>query len=331
MLEKILKWKLVALLINLSKKIILPGFDGIPLYDVAVFFIKGMYEGYITSRASAISYNFFMAVFPSLIFFFTVIPFIPISNFQDSLLGIIRDFMPNTAYETVRETVEDIVKRPRGDLLSIGFILSLYFSTNGINSLMEAFNSTYHTVETRTWLRQRLVSIYLVLIFSLLLVVSIALMTVGTNIITLFIPELIEKSRFFLGFIVALKWLITISMLFLAISFIYYFAPAKKRHFRFISAGSSLATLLVVITTLGFNFYVDNFSKYNILYGSIGTLLVVLLWIYFNAFSLLIGFELNASIYSAKHQKYDVSASEFLTQRDPVLFGRRNRQGNRKR
>src|SRR5512140_991246 len=106
-LEKILRWKPVAFLINLSKKVVLPGFDGIRLYDVMVFFAKGLYEGYITSRASAISFNFFLAVFPTLIFFFTIIPFIPITNFQQSLLDLIHDFLPDSAYVTVKTTVED--------------------------------------------------------------------------------------------------------------------------------------------------------------------------------------------------------------------------------
>jgi len=211
--------------------------------------------------------------------------------------------MPKSAYETVKETVEDIVTRPRGDLLSLGFILSLYFSTNGINSLMEAFNNTYHTIESRSVFRQRLISTLLVFILSVLLIISIGLMTVGPVILSVFIPEKILESAFYSFFIWLLTWLVTIATLFFAISFIYYLAPAKRRDFRFISAGSSLATLLVIITTLGFNFYVDNFGSYNILYGSIGTLMIVLLWIYFNSLSLLIGFELNASIYNAKKEK----------------------------
>jgi membrane protein len=299
-LEKILLWKPVAFLIGLSKKIVLPGFDGIPLYDVTVFFVKGLNEGYITSRASAISFNFFLAVFPTLIFFFTIIPFIPITNFQQSLLDIIRDFLPDTAYATVQTTVEDIITRPRGGLLSVGFVLSLYFATNGINSLMEAFDNTYHTIETRTAIKQRMVAIFLVVIITFLLIISIGLITFGTLLLSMILPEHILASNVYFSVIVVLKWLITIAMLFFAISFIYYFAPAKRRHFRFISAGSTLATILIIIITLGFNFYVDNFSKYNVLYGSIGTLLVVLLWIYFNSFSMLIGFELNASILHVK-------------------------------
>jgi membrane protein len=306
--EKIFHWKIITLVIRFSKKLVLPGFDGLPLHNVAGFFIKGLYEGYITSRASAISFNFFLAIFPSLIFLFTIIPFIPIENFQTTLLVLIHDFVPKTAYETIKETVEDIVTRPRGGLLSLGFILTLYFSTNGINSLMEAFNNTYHTIETRSVFRQRLISALLVFILSVLLIISIGLMTLGPIILSIIIPEKILESAFYSLLILLLTWFVTLSTLFLAISFIYYLAPARRRDFRFISAGSSLATLLVILTTLGFNFYVDNFAKYNILYGSIGTLMVVLLWIYFNAISLLIGFELNASIYNAKRENLDVKS-----------------------
>jgi membrane protein len=299
-LEKVLAWKPVAFLIRLSKKVILPGFDRIPLYDVTVFFVHGLSKGYITNRASAISFNFFLAIFPSLIFFFTIIPFIPITNFQQSLLDIIRDFLPDSAFATVQATVEDIITQPRGGLLSVGFVLSLYFSTNGINSLMQAFNNTFHTIETRTVVKQRLISIMLVMIITFLLIIAIGFITLGTWILSLILPRGILESNFYFGLIVASKWLVTVAVLFFAISFIYYFAPAKRRQFRFISAGSSLATVLIIATALGFNFYVDNFSKYNVLYGSIGTLLVVMLWIYFISFSLLIGFELNASIFNVK-------------------------------
>jgi membrane protein len=297
------KWPVISFFVSLSKKLVLPGFDGLPLYNVTRFFIVGLTEGYIATRASAISYSFFLAVFPSLIFLFTIIPFIPIENFQASLLVIIRDFMPHSAYEAVRETVEEIVTRPNGGLLSVGFILTIYFSTSGINSLMEAFNNTYHTIETRTWFQQRLISLLLVFILSVLLIIAIGLMTFRTSLLAVLIPEWILKSAFYLTMIRLIQWLIIIAALFFAVSFIYYLAPAKKHNFRFISAGGSLATLMIIATALGFNFYVDNFSKYNILYGSIGTLMIILLWIYFIAISLLIGFEINASIYKAKRDE----------------------------
>jgi len=313
-LNKILNLKPVLFLARISKKIVLPGFDGLPLYNVAVFFIKGLYEGSITTRASAVSFSFFLAIFPSLIFLFTIIPFIPIQNFQQSLLMIIQDFIPGPTYLSVKETIEDIVTHPRGGLLSLGFVLALYFATSGIHNLIDAFNSTYHSIETRSVIRQRLISIFLVIILSFLLIISIGLMTFGTNLLGWFLPAEILKSGFYLVGIWLIKWLIILATLFFAISFIYYFAPAKKENFRFISAGSTLATLLVVITTQGINFYVSNFSKYNALYGSIGTLLIILLWIYFNAISLLIGFELNVSIVNArkKQENPDYESRDFI-------------------
>jgi membrane protein len=301
--DRILQWKPVAFALHLSKKIVLPGFDGMPLYDVTIFFVQGLTRGYVTSRASAISFSFFLAIFPMLIVLFTIIPFIPITNFQQTLLELIQDLLPASAYETVRETLIDVVTQPHSGLLSVGFILSLYFSTNGINSLMEAFNSTYHTIETRSALRQRLFSALMLLVLSIILIIAIVLMTSGTSLLKMILPQQILDSSLFFGLIWISKWLIILAMVFFAISFVYYYAPAKRRHFRFISAGSSLATLLVIATTLGFNFYVDNFSRYNLLYGSIGTLMIVLGWIYFNSLSLLIGFELNASIHNAKQKE----------------------------
>jgi membrane protein len=303
MFKNILSWRIISGPVKLSKKIVLPGFDGLPLYDVTRFFIKGLWEGYLGSRASSISFNFFLAIFPSLLFLFTIIPFIPIQNFQQTLLDLIHDFVPETTYETIRETVEDIVIRPRGGLLSIGFLLTLYFSTTGIHSLMEAFNNTYHTIESRTWIKQRLISTLLVLIISVLLIISIGLMTFGTALLSLVLPAQLWHSTIYAFLIWSLKWLVVLLTLFFTISFVYYLAPAKKRQFRFISAGSTLATILAILTTLGFNYYVDNFARYNILYGSIGTLMIVLLWIYFNSFSLIIGFELNASILKAKQEE----------------------------
>ena len=297
--DRFMAWAPVAWVLKVSKQITLPGFDGVPLYDVAVFFIRGLTEGYITSRAAAISYSVFLAIFPFLIFLFTIIPFIPIDNFQQSLLGIIQDFMPRMAFESVRETIIDIVTRPRSSLLILNLILTLYFSTNGVNSLIEAFNNTYHVLETRSGYKQYLISIFIVLINSVLLIIAIGLITFGSSIVSWLLPYKIGSSVAMVFLLQFLRWLIIVGLLLTAISIVYYLAPAKHKSFRFLTAGSLLATILIVITTLGFNFYVDHFSSYNALYGSLGTLMIVLVWIYINAISLIVGFELNASIRTA--------------------------------
>ena len=293
-------WPPVAWVLNVSKRITLPGFDGVPLYDVAVFFFRGLTEGYITSRAASISYSVFLAIFPFMIFLFTIIPFIPIDNFQQSLLGIIQDFMPRMAYESVKETIIDIITRPRSSILILNLILTLYFSTNGVNSLIEAFNNTYHALETRSSFKQYLVSILIVLINSFLLIIAIGLITFGSALLSWVLPDSIQNSVMVVFLLQLLRWLIILGLLLMAISLIYYLAPVKQKSFRFFSPGSMLATFLIVITTLGFNFYVDHFSSYNALYGSLATLMIVLVWIYINAISLIVGFELNASIRTAR-------------------------------
>jgi len=293
--------KPIQKILDFSKKVVIPGFDGIPLYYVAAFFFKGISKGYLTTRAAAIAFSFFLAIFPIILVFFTLIPFIPINNFQEALMAFINNIVPNSAESTINSTLIDIIERPRGGLLSLTFFLALFFATNGFSSIVDAFNNTYHPMETKTWFKQRLIALVMFSINSLIVIIAIVLLTSGSS----FFEYLLEKhilnnwTTFYL--LEGVKWVILTSMFFFSISFIYYLAPAKKNKFRFISAGSSLATFLSIIASVGFNFYVQNFSSYNALYGSIGTLLIILMWIYFNAIILLIGFELNASIQQAKN------------------------------
>lgn len=284
------------------RKLVIPGFDGMPVYDVAAFFIRGLQKGSLSMRAAAFSYNFFLALFPAIIFFFTIIPYIPIAGFQDNLLSLLQEFIPLKAYEAVQETLFDIVKRPRGGLLSLGFIMALYFSTNGIHSLIMAFNQTRHTIETRSWIKQRLISIVLVFILSLLVIIAIVLITLGPVALDFLVKHGMLRDSFSYYLIIAGKWIISSAMLFFAFSFLYYLAPAAESRFRFISAGSTLTTVLTILASVGFNYYVNSFSQYNTLYGSIGTLIIIMVWIFFNAMIVLIGFELNVSIRNAKRK-----------------------------
>jgi membrane protein len=289
-----------AFTIRSLRRIVLPGFDGLPLFSVLQFFFKGLFEGRLTLRASAISFDFFLALFPSILFFFTIIPFVPIAGFQPELLLTMEDVIPSTLWTHVSSTLEDIITRPRSDLLSLGFILALVFSTNGINSIIEGFNSTYHSMESRSWLKQRLVALFLVFVISFLIILAVSLQVVGSFVMKFLVAEGLLTNNFTIIIIQIVRWFLVIATFLFTISFLYYFAPARKGSFRFISAGSTFATLLMILTTYGFNFYIENFNRYNALYGSIGTLLVFLLWVYFNSNILLIGFELNASIRQAR-------------------------------
>ncbi|MFC1732822.1 YihY/virulence factor BrkB family protein, partial [candidate division KSB1 bacterium] len=251
--DLLINWKPLAYIIRISRSIILPGFEKVPLFDVAVFFFKGLQRGTLTTRASSVSFTFFLAIFPSVIFFFTLIPYIPFNEFKETLLLLINDFFPKNTYEAVTTTIEDIILRKRGDLLSFGFILSLYLSTNGIRAIIVAFNQTYYTIETRSAIKIRIIAFFLVLIISLIVIIGITLI-IGGNFALDFIEEKnILRSQWTIYMLIIGRWLVTYVMVFLVISLLYYYAPAEKKHFRFFSPGSSFATFLSILTTVGFN------------------------------------------------------------------------------
>jgi membrane protein len=288
----------------MAKRVTFPGFDGMPIYNVMVFFWRSIVDGALTTRASAISFSFFMALFPAIIFLFTLIPYIPIENFQDELFLLIKDMVPETAFLAIDETVRDILTQQRGGLLSLGFFMALIFSTNGLASMMSAFDASLHTFERRTWIGQHLIALVLLAILSVLITVAIGLITSGQYFINNMVENGYLKDHFTIYTLILVKWLVILVLLFIANSFLYYLAPAKKTKWRFISAGSTLATILCVATFAGFSYYINHFGQYNKLYGSIGTLLVIMLLMYLLSLILLIGFELNASINEAiKHSK----------------------------
>ncbi len=304
--ERITK-KLITLwerILEKAKKISFPGFDEMPLYDVMVFFWRSIVDGSLTTRASAISFSFFMAMFPAIIFLFTLIPYIPIDNFQIELFLLIRDVVPETAFLAIEETVQDILTQQRGDLLSLGFFMALIFSTNGLASMMSAFDASLHTFERRTWWGQHLIALILLVILSFLITIAIGLITFGQYFINYMVANGFLRDTFTIYTLIIGKWLVILFLFFMANSFLYYLAPAKKTKWRFISAGSTLSTGLSLVTFIVFSYYINRFGQYNKLYGSIGTLLVIMLLMYFLSLILLIGFELNASINEAvKHSK----------------------------
>jgi membrane protein len=293
----------VAFFIRYYKKLVIPGFDGMPVYKVAKFFFRGLWNGSINVRASALSFTFFLALFPAIIFFFNLIPYIPIHGFQNTLLNMLYNILPKATYNATLATLEDIIKRQHGSLLSLGFLATLYFATSGISGIMSAFNESIHIAESRSFFKQRAYAILLVFILSILIVIAILLIITGTSILNYLVKIGFLHSHFTYHVLLVIKWIIITSMFFFIISFLYYLAPAKHFRFRFISAGSTLATLLFILTSLGFNYYISHFSQYNKLYGSIGALIIILLWIYINAIVLLLGFELNASIMNLKKRE----------------------------
>ncbi|MCD4772346.1 MAG: YihY/virulence factor BrkB family protein [Bacteroidales bacterium] len=294
---------LKSVIVRFSKKIILPGFDGFPLYDVVVFFFKGINQSSLISRANSLSFTFLLGIFPAILFIFTLIPYFPVENLEGIILQSIANALPEDTYNVVKDTIEGIVQQHNGGLLSLGFFLSIYFSANGMLGVIKAFNRTSHTIESRTFFKIRFISVVLVFIVTILIILASSLL-IGTSIFVNYLADNnIIKGEIIYILINIGKWLITLIMGFTAISSIYYLAPANRKNFKFISAGSTLATILSLLFIFGFNFYINNFAQYNKLYGSIGTLIILMLWINLNAIVLLIGFELNASIYDAKRKR----------------------------
>jgi membrane protein len=290
-----------------ARLIKLPFFDGVPLYDVALFFWKGIVDGAISTRASAIAFNFILAIFPGIIFVFTLIPYIPIAHFQEQLLIMLQTILPQNAFLAIQGTIENIITQPRGGLLSFGFIAAFLFATNGIVSVIAAFNGTIHAIETRSWINQRIVALILAIILTLLTTFSVALITLSQTLMKFLVKNGFLQSDLNLYLLLGGKWLIICALFFFSYAFLFYLAPARKAKFRFISAGGTLATILTIITTIGFSYYINNFGKYNTLYGSIGTLVVVMLSFYFNSLIMLIGFELNVSIWRARLNNSEVA------------------------
>lgn len=287
--------RLLALLRRSAQTITLPLFDGLSLYDVAIFFWKGIYEGAVTSRAASISFSFFLALFPGVIFVFTLIPFIPIDGFQHELFRLLRDVLPPNSFDAAYSTITDILTIKRGDLLGITVAAALFFATNGTLALIGNFGQTIHRLNVRGFWSQYLAAFWLTLALAMLLIGGIAVLALGE----VWIPTLVPGENGIWMTALA-RWVVLLGLVLFAISLLFYYGPMRSAPWRFISPGALLATVLVWLTSYLFGIYVTDFSRYNQFYGSIGTLMIIQLWIYVNAIGLIIGFELNASMARAK-------------------------------
>lgn len=292
----LLKFKPYYLLIEWTKVMILPGFSPLPVYTVASFFFQEIGKDELVNKATSLAYNFMLAIFPAIIFIFTLIPYVPIDHFQDQLMNLIALVLPVEAYDAVKTTLLDIVSNQNSKLLSFGFLLALIFSTNGVHTLMQAFNKSSLITETRPWLKQRFVALNLTVLISFALIFGLIIMTIGESVLEFLKTELRFKDSFWLHVINLGRWFILVVVYFFTISILYRYGPANAKKWRFFSAGSWMATILAVITFWGFSYYINNFGNYNKLYGSIGTLIVLMIWLYLNSLIILVGFELNASI-----------------------------------
>jgi membrane protein len=290
----------ISFLIRKSKFVFLPGFKGIPLFDVIRFFFSQSRKTGFTERASSIAFNFTMAIPPAVIFLFTLIPYIPISEqFIQQMFGLIRDVVPGESNnQRLIGFLNDILNKPRTGLLSLGFLLAMFFSSNAVMGIMRSFDKNYLGFVKRTGLQQRWVAIRLTMLLFIIFFASILSLIMQGAVLR----WLGVKNATVIAVVHNLRWLVIVLLYFFAISFIYRYAPAVHKRWKFVNPGSILATFLMILFTAVFSYYVSNFSNYNELYGSISTLLILMLLIFFNSLVLLIGFELNVSINSLKHE-----------------------------
>ncbi|MFN7117097.1 MAG: YihY/virulence factor BrkB family protein [Saprospiraceae bacterium] len=298
----------ISTVIRWSKTHSLPGFVGIPVFDVIDFLFEETRRFDLFTRANSIAYSFFISLFPSLMSLFTLLPylrnyilrwFLPNEaeeNFDIRLIQEIQEFLPGVAGVEIAKFIEDLITNPRVGLLSLGFILAIFFASNGMMSMMLGFEKAYpRTFKKRTGLRKRLIAIFLTFQLGIFLIASVVFIILGNWLISI-LTDLVGLSRFTEISLYLVRWIIIIMLLGIVISIIYRYGVPTHRKFRLFSPGAILATVLSLLTSIGFSFYVDNFGNYNKLYGSFGTIIVTMLWIQLNSLVLLLGFELNASI-----------------------------------
>ena len=286
--------------INWAKRVSFPGFDRVPIFNVLLFFFRGIRDGSVISRAEAVAFNLVLALFPAVLFLFTLIPLIPVEDFQIELLAMIQSMVPASTYEVIKRIITDIITIKHGGLLSFGFGLAVIFSTNGVVALIDAFNASVHVTETRTWLMQRAVALVMMVVMVTLVTLGVSLITFTHRLMDFLVAKEIMQQGLLYYAVNTGKWVAILTVFYFAYSSLYYWGPSKKSSYRFISAGATLATLLTIFITWTFGFYIDHFSRYNALYGSIGTLPIIMLMIFFNALAIIIGFELNIGIVAAR-------------------------------
>ena len=281
-----------------------PGFLNVPIYDVIVFIINELRRQALVIRANAIAFSFFLSIFPLMLSIVTLFPYL--EKYLLAYLPIGKDF--NSVFKTlgnqfegiipagVFDTLLDVATNPRAGLLSFGFILAIFFASNGMMTIMRSFEKSYpRTFKNRNALKKRITAIFLTGLLGFMVLASVLLVILGGTLIE-YLFGLVEADQFTTVSVNVLRWLLIIILFYVGISLIYRYGASTIEKFQFWSPGATLATLLSLLSSLVFSFYVENFDTYNKLYGSIGTIIVIMLWIQINSFIILIGFELNASI-----------------------------------
>ncbi len=295
-------------LISWLKKIPMSRSKNVSLYKVLKIFSKNVKQDDVLDRANGVAYNFILAIFPTIIFLFTLIPYItslvPEVNTK-SIMEFLSTMMPASMYDVIAVTIEDIIGNSRGGLLTFGVLFALYLATNGMMALMRAFNACYKTEEKRSVIKTRLIATGLTLNLAFVIFLAVILLVVGQFVLDYVLANLpefpwLDLKDYTLYLILALRFVVIFLVFFFAIASIYYFAPTVHYDWRFFSLGSIVATLGILGVSYGFSYYVTNFGSYNKVYGSIGVLIALMIWVQLVTTVLLFGYEIDASIHEAK-------------------------------
>ena len=267
-------------------------------------------------RAAAVAYNLILAVFPTLIFLFTLIPYIPVPNLSDRILGAFQNVLSGDTFASAYTTIKDIISRPHSGILSLGFILALYSATSGVVALMRAFNASHRTGEQRSFIKTRLIAAGLTLSLAFALVLAIVALVVGGVVI-----DYLSKFGVFDNVVVyyllkIARYLVVFAVFVGVVSIIYRYGPDVNMKWNFVTPGAVTASVLIVLTTLAFSYYVANFGSYNKVYGSIGTLIALMVWINLVMLLMILGFEMNVSLYDLEGDK-NPKVSEKTTDTPP--------------
>lgn len=298
--EQLDKIPVIRHLVIFAKKIKLPWLQGLSLYELLELYIIGIVKGAFSYRAGAIAFSFFMALFPFALFILNLIPYIPIEDFQDDFLKFVEDGVPPNTFEAIRSIIDDILNNSYKGLISWGFILSIFLMSNGMNAILGGFETSYHITMNRGFFRQYFISIAMSLILSLVLIVTVAAVIVSeVFIVKIQLNDLLSSN---ISLIEITRYSFVSLMVLITTSLLFKFGTRETYGVPFISIGSVFTTLLILLSSYLFGIYVLSFAKYNELYGSIGTLLILMFYIWINCMILLLGFELNATISKLKRK-----------------------------
>ncbi|MCL9805615.1 YihY/virulence factor BrkB family protein [Flavobacterium amniphilum] len=296
------KIPLVRQLVVIVDNIKLPWLEGVSLFGLIEFYIGGVLQGGISYRAAAIAFSFFMALFPFALFILNLIPYIPIEGFQEDFLLFVQDSVPPTTFAAIEQIINDILHNSHSGLLSSGVILSVFLMTNGVNAVMSGFETSLHVTVKRPYFRQYFVALLISLLLTTILIVTVAAIIVLEIFIqkTIIQDVLTDTVSDKISLLELGRYLFVIIMILLVVGILFKFGIKQSKKKRLITIGTVFTTVLIVLSSYFFGIWVVRFSKYNELYGSIGTLLVVMFYLWINCMVLLLGFELDASINKLK-------------------------------